>query len=117
MKSTKLNKSEKNTHKTSLKNNFKTVSLDTMINKHIGKRGTTRREAFENELKIELLGNAIKKARQEKNMTQEKLGILVGVQKAQISKIENSFTNARFDTILKVFDALGARITFNVVMK
>jgi len=117
MKSTKLNKSEKNIYNKSMKNKLKTVSLDTMINKHIGKRGTIKRENFENELKIELLGNAIKKVRQEKKLTQEKLGSLVGVQKAQISKIENSFTNARFDTILKVFDALGARITFNVVMK
>lgn len=100
-----------------VRNKTKTVSLDTMINKHVGKRGTTRREKFENELKIDLLGSAIKRARQEKNMTQEKLGDLVGVQKAQISKIENSFTNARFDTILKVFDALGAKITFNVVIK
>ncbi len=117
MKLSKQNKSEKNIYNKPMKNKLKTVSLDTMINKHIGKRGTTRRDAFENELKIELLGSAIKKARQEKKLTQEKLGDLVGVQKAQISKIENSFTNARFDTILKVFDALGARITFNVVMK
>jgi transcriptional regulator with XRE-family HTH domain len=87
-----------------------------MISKHIGKRGTARREAFENELRIDLLGNEIKRVRQQKNLTQEELGTLVGVQKAQISKIENSFTNARFETILKVFDALGARITFNVVM-
>lgn len=116
MKYTKLSKSEKITYKTTPKNNFKTVSLDTMMNKHIGKRGTRRREIFENELKIELLGIAIKKARQEKNMTQEKLGNIVGVQKAQISKIENSFTNARLGTILKVFDALGAKITFNVVV-
>ena len=47
-------------------------------------------------------------------MTQEQLGELVGVQKSQISKIENSVTNARFDTILKVFTALGAKINFNV---
>jgi transcriptional regulator with XRE-family HTH domain len=87
-----------------------------MISKHIDKRGTARREAFENELRINLLGNEIKRVRQQKNLTQEELGTLVGVQKAQISKIENSFTNARFETILKVFDALGARITFNVVM-
>jgi predicted transcriptional regulator len=117
MKSTKPNKSEKNIYDKPMKNKLKTVSLDTLINKHIGKRGTVRRETFENELKIELLGNAIKEARQQQNMTQEKLGNLVGVQKAQISKIENSFTNARFDTILKVFDALGARITFRVDMK
>lgn len=99
------------------KNKFKTVSLDTMIDKHIGKRGTDRREAFENELRIDLLGQAIKQARQELNMTQEQLGQLVGVQKAQISKIENSVKNARFETILKVFDALGAKVSFNVELK
>lgn len=60
---------------------FKTVSLDTMINKHIGKRGTDKREAFEHELRIDLLGEAIKQARQERNMTQAELGELVGVQK------------------------------------
>lgn len=95
-------------------NKFKTISLDTMIDKHIGKRGTERREAFENELRIDLLGQAIKQARQERNLTQEQLGDLVGVQKAQISKIENSVKNARFETILKVFDALGAKVNFNV---
>ena len=95
-------------------NKFKTVSLDTMIDKHIGKRGTQRREAFENELRLDLLGQAIKQARQERNLTQEQLGNLVGVQKSQISKIENSVKNARFETILKVFDALGAKVNFNV---
>jgi HTH-type transcriptional regulator / antitoxin HipB len=73
-----------------------------------------RREAFENELRIDLLGQAIKQARQERNLTQEQLGELVGVQKAQISKIENSVKNARFETILKVFDALGAKVNFSV---
>ena len=95
-------------------NKFKTVSIDTMIDKHIGRLGTERREAFESELRIDLLGQAIKQARQERNMTQEQLGNLVGVQKAQISKIENSVKNARFETILKVFDALGVRVNFNV---
>ncbi|RYE10491.1 MAG: XRE family transcriptional regulator [Sphingobacteriaceae bacterium] len=93
---------------------MKTVSLDTMINKHIGEIGTPERTNFENELKIELLGHAIKQARKERNLTQEQLGKIVGVQKAQISKVENSVTNARFDTILKVFNALGAKVNFNV---
>jgi len=93
---------------------LKTVSLDTMIDKHIGKRGTPKREAFENELRIDLIGQSIKQARQERNLTQEQLGKLVGVQKAQISKIENSVKNARFETILKVFDALGATVNFSV---
>jgi HTH-type transcriptional regulator/antitoxin HipB len=97
-------------------NTFKTVSIDTMIDKHIGKRGTKKRDTFENELRIDLLGQAIKQARQARNLTQEQLGELVGVQKAQISKIENSVKNARFETILKVFEALGAKVNFNVVL-
>ena len=97
-----------------MKNKSKTVSIDKMIDKHIGKLGTEKRDAFENELRIDLLGQAIKQARQERNLTQEQLGELVGVQKAQISKIENSVKNARFETILKVFDALGAKVNFNV---
>jgi HTH-type transcriptional regulator/antitoxin HipB len=97
-----------------MKNKMKTVSIDKLIDKHIGKTGTDKRDAFENELKLDLLGQAIKKARQDRNLTQEQLGELVGVQKAQISKIENSVKNARFETILKVFDALGAKVNFNV---
>lgn len=53
---------------------FKTTSLDTLIDKHIGKRGTKKREAFEKELRIDLLGLAIKQARQERHLTQQQLG-------------------------------------------
>ena len=95
---------------------FKTVSLDDMIDKYVGKVGTPKRDAFDQELRIELLGNAIKQARRDRNLTQEQLGELVGVQKAQISKIENGAKNARIETILKVFEALGAKISFSIEM-
>ena len=50
----------------------------------------------------------------ERNLTQEELGKLIGVQKAQISKLENNTTNVTIDTILKVFNALKAKVNFNV---
>lgn len=93
---------------------LKTYTLDEVTDKYIGKRGTAKREAFEYELKLDLLGEAIKRARKERNLTQEQLGELVGVKKAQISKLENSLTDARFETIIKVFKALNAKINFNV---
>ena len=98
-------------------NNFKTVSLDSLIDKHVGKIGTPKRNNFENELRLDILGETIKHVRKERNLTQEQLGNLVGVKKAQISKIENSLTDARFDTILKVFKALNAKINFNVELQ
>ncbi len=93
---------------------MKTYSLDEMIDKHVGKVGTPNREAFENELRIDLLGEAIKQARKERHLTQAELGQLVGVKKSQISKLENSLTDARFETIIKVFKALNAKVNFNV---
>ena len=96
------------------KDNRKTYSLEEITDTYIGKRGTPKREAFEYELRLDLLGEAIKKARKERHLTQEQLGKLVGVKKAQISKIENSLTDARFETIIKVFKALNAKINFNV---
>jgi DNA-binding XRE family transcriptional regulator len=96
------------------KKGIKTYSLDEVTDKYIGKKGTPKRDEFENELRLDLIGNAIKQARIERNLTQAQLGELVGVQKAQISKIENHLTDARFETILKVFKALNAKINFNV---
>ncbi|EMR01431.1 helix-turn-helix domain-containing protein [Cesiribacter andamanensis] len=96
------------------KETIKTFSLEEITDKHIGKRGTAKREAFEQELRLDLLGEAIRQARKERNLTQEELGKLVGVQKSQISKLENSLTDARFDTIIKVFKALNAKVNFNV---
>lgn len=96
---------------------MKTYSLEELTDKHIGKRGTKKREEFENELRLDLLGQTIKQVRLERKLTQEQLGELVGVKKAQISKIENSLTDARFDTILKVFKALNAKVNFNVELE
>jgi DNA-binding XRE family transcriptional regulator len=96
---------------------FKTYSLAEMKDKYIGKAGTADREEYEYELRMDVLGKMIKTARQERNLTQEELGRLVGVQKAQISKLESSAHSATIDTILKVFKALKAEINFNVKLE
>jgi HTH-type transcriptional regulator/antitoxin HipB len=92
----------------------KTTSLDVLIDKHIGTIGTEKRDAFEYELQLDIIGDTIRSVRKERNLTQEQLGALVGVKKAQISKLENSLTDARFETILKVFKALNAKVNFNI---
>ena len=93
---------------------LKTYTLEEITDQHIGKRGTEKRELFEYELRLDLLAEAIKQARKERHLTQSELGKLVGVQKSQISKLENCLTDARFDTIIKVFKALNAKINFNI---
>jgi HTH-type transcriptional regulator / antitoxin HipB len=96
---------------------MKSYSLAEMKNKYIGKAGTKGRDGYEYELNMEVLSYMIKKARQERNLTQEQLGKLVGVQKAQISKLETGANSATIDTLLKVFKALKADIHFNVTLE
>ena len=93
---------------------IKTYSLTEMKDQYIGQLGSLNRDEYEYELRMDVLGKMIKSARQERKLTQEELGKLVGVQKAQISKLESSANSASIDTVLKVFKALKAEINFNV---
>ena len=93
---------------------MKTYTLDEVQDKLIGKIGTPERDIFEYELQIDLIGKAIKQTRQERNLTQEELGKLIGVQKAQISRIENNTNNVTMDTLLRVFAALQAKVKLHV---
>lgn len=99
------------------KEELKMYSLSEMKDQFIGEAGTTERDIYEYELRMDVLGRMIKTARQERNLTQEQLGELVGVKKAQISKLESSTNSATIDTILKVFKALKADISFNVTLE
>ena len=93
---------------------MKSYSLSEMKDKYIGKIGTKERDEYEYELRMDVLGHMIKTTRKERKLTQEQLGKLVGVQKSQISKLENSANSATIDTVLRVFKALKAEINFNV---
>ena len=93
---------------------MKAYTLDQVQDKLIGKIGTPGRDIFEYELQMDLIGKAIKQTRQERNLTQEELGKLIGVQKAQISRLENNASNVTMDTLIKVFTALRAKIKLQV---
>lgn len=115
---------QKEFEKNILKVNSRTIikkmeayTLAEIEDKHIGKKGTKERDEYEYELKMELLGRMIKVTRKEQNLTQEELGKLIGVNKSQISKLENHANSATIETILKVFNALKAEINFNVKLE
>ena len=90
---------------------MKLIPADDMKDKLWGKRGTPKREAMENQLKEEVnayfVGEAIRKARLAQKLTQEELGELIGVQRAQISKLEKGKSVITLPTMSRVFKALG----------
>lgn len=82
-----------------------------MKDKLWGKRGTPEREAMESQLKEDInayiVGEAIRKARLARHLTQEQLGERIGVQRAQISKLEKGTSVITLPTMSRVFRALG----------
>ncbi|WPR74062.1 helix-turn-helix transcriptional regulator [Algoriphagus sp. NG3] len=95
---------------------MKSYKLDEAEDLLIGKKGTKERDEYEFELKLELIGDMIKTARKERKLTQEQLGELVGVKKAQISRLENSTGNVTFETVMRIFNTLGAKINLSLQM-
>ena len=89
---------------------LKLYSLEEVKDEPMGKVGTPERDEHERKVSGALhayrIGEAIKKARLEQNLTQEELGDRVGVKKAQISRIERGYS-ITIPTMSRIFKALG----------
>ena len=92
----------------------KTVSHEELLNRFIGEPGTENRIWFENELKAEILAQQFRELRKKKHLTQSQLADKLGLEKGQISKIENGKFNLTLATINKIASALGARVNFDL---
>lgn len=96
---------------------MKTYTLEELTDEAIGKIGTPKRDKFEADLKEELqayhIGEAIKQARQAKNLTQEELGERIGVQKAQISRLEKG-KNITISSLVRLFEAMEVPLTLEM---
>ena len=87
---------------------MKLYTHEEMLDRVIGTKGTPAREKYETDINNFLIGEAIKRAREAKNLTQEQLGELMGVKRAQISKIESG-KSISFSTIVRAFKAMGVK--------
>lgn len=67
--------------------------------------------ALESEFKEELIGAIIKQVRERQQITQEGLAEQLGINKSNISKIENNLTSIRMKTFFKLMQALATKVT------
>lgn len=89
---------------------MKLHDYEDVLDFHFGKKGTPRRDEHDRKVAQAVhayrIGEAIKKAREMQNLTQEQLGERIGVQKAQISRLERGYS-ITIPTMSRVFQALG----------
>lgn len=87
------------------------TSLEVLTDEVFGKEGTTKRDKMEKQLKDEVnayfVGETIRKMRQAQHLTQEELGERIGVQKAQISRLEKGKSVITLPTMSRIFKTLG----------
>lgn len=97
----------------SKKNNLKT--LDQFVDEQYGKKGTTKRDKFEEGFKSFKLGFLLRQARLEKGLTQEELAEKCGTNKGYISKIENNIKEVRISTLQKIVEiGLGGHLELSI---
>lgn len=96
---------------------MKTYTLEELEDKYIGEIGTPERDEYEKKLEAEIkayhIGEAIKQARLAKNLTQEELGERVGVQKAQISRLERG-KSITIASLMRLFTALEVPLSLEM---
>jgi DNA-binding XRE family transcriptional regulator len=76
-----------------------------------GTKGTERRDELERDFSSFKIGLQLKKAREEKNLTQTELGELVDKKREYISRIENNGSNLTLKTLYDIVEkGLGGKV-------
>ena len=82
-----------------------------------GQKGTERRDTLDREVEGFKIGLLLRKAREEKHLTQEELGQLVDKKRTYISRIENNGSNLTLKTLFDIVEkGLGGKVNISIEM-
>ena len=94
---------------------MKTKSWNEIKNTVYGEKGTERRDELEREFQGFKIGLLLKKAREEKQLTQSELGVLVDKKREYISRIESNGGNITLKTLYDIVEkGLGGRVSIQI---
>jgi DNA-binding XRE family transcriptional regulator len=94
---------------------METKSWKDIKNDVYGKQGTERRDELEREFQGFKIGILLKKAREEKRLTQTELGDLVDKKREYISRIENNGSNLTLKTLYEIVEkGLGGKVKIQI---
>ena len=94
---------------------METKSWKDIKNDVYGEKGTERRDELEREFQGFKIGRLLKKAREEKHLTQTELGDLVDKKREYISRIENNGSNLTLKTLYDIVEkGLGGKVKIQI---
>ena len=78
-------------------------------------KGTERRDELERDFESFKIGLLLKKAREEKKLTQQQLGDIVDKKRTYISRIENNGSNLTLRTLFDIVEkGLGGKVHISI---
>ncbi len=93
----------------------KQKTFEELLDQKYGELGTPERNAFEEKANLFSVGEMVKDARKQANLTQEELAGRLGTKKSYISRLENGKCDIQLSTLYRIFeDGLGKRVTITI---
>ncbi len=101
--------------KKKINNNKNLISFEDHLDQQYSKRGTKKREAYEQEFEAFKLRVLIQEMREKNNLTQEQLAAKCGTTKSYISRIENNASDIRLSALMRIInEGFGGRLHLSV---
>jgi len=94
---------------------METKSWKEIKNQVYGKLGTARRDELERDFESFKVGLLLKKAREERHLTQTQVAELVDKKREYISRIENNGSNLTLKTLFDIVEkGLGGKVRISI---
>lgn len=89
-------------------------TFDELLDVEYGKSGTPKRNEFENDAQLFCLATTLKEERLKARLTQQELAERIGTKKTFISRLENGKADVQLNTLFRIFEGLGRRVTLTI---
>ncbi|MDK2979369.1 MAG: hypothetical protein PWP52_2083 [Bacteroidales bacterium] len=94
---------------------METKSWEEIKDKVYGKIGTERRDELERETESFKIGLLLRKAREERHLTQQQLGEIINKKRTFISRVENDGSNITLKTLYDIVEkGLGGKVNISI---
>jgi len=91
------------------------TTFDEHLDQRYGSIGTLKRTEFEIKAKAFAIGEILREARKEAQMTQEQLAQKTGTKKSFISRIENGHSDIQLSTLYRLVEiGFGKRVNLTI---
>lgn len=93
------------------------VDASELLASKVGEKGTLQREDFDAKARAWYYGEMLRDRRKALGMTQKELAEKVGRERTYINRVEKGETDMQLSSFLRIADALGISVRFDVAME